>query len=156
MTPAINALIKANINHQVHSYKHDSKATSYGLEAAEKMSVDPARVFKTLVAYVDKKTFVVAVVPVSYSLCLKSLAASCGAKRAEMADKQKVQSVTGYVLGGVSPIGQRKVLTTVIDCSAHNCHSIFVSGGKRGLEIEINPNDLASITNATFADICAT
>lgn len=156
MTPAINALKKANISHQVHSYQHDSSAPSYGLEAAEKMALDPLRVFKTLVAMVDNKTMVVGIVPVSSTLDLKSLASACGGKRAEMADKQKVQSVTGYVLGGVSPIGQRKALRTVIDNSANNFDSIFVSAGKRGLEVELNAADLATITRATFAAIAAT
>lgn len=156
MTPAINALKKANISHQVHSYQHDSSAASYGLEAAEKMALDPLRVFKTLVAMVDNKTMVVGIVPVSSTLDLKSLASACGGKRAEMADKQKVQSVTGYVLGGVSPIGQRKALRTVIDNSANNFDSIFVSAGKRGLEVELNAADLATITRATFAAIAAT
>ncbi len=156
MTPAINALKKAKIAHTVHTYKHDSSATSYGLEAAEKMRLDPQRVFKTLVAMVDNNTMVVGIVPVSRSLDLKCLAAACGGKRADMADKQKVQRVTGYVLGGVSPIGQRKTLATVIDSSANNFDSIFVSAGKRGLEVELNAGDLATITRATFAAIAAT
>lgn len=156
MTPAINALKKAKISHQVHTYQHDSNAASYGLEAAEKMGLDPRRVFKTLVAMVDNKTMVVGIVPVSCTLDLKSLASACGGKRAEMADKQKVQSVTGYVLGGVSPIGQRKALRTVIDNSANNFDSIFVSAGKRGVEVELNAVDLSTITRATFAAIAAT
>ncbi|HSG61062.1 MAG TPA: Cys-tRNA(Pro) deacylase [Pseudomonadales bacterium] len=155
MTPAINTLKKAGISHTVHSYKHESKANAYGLEAAEKMGVEPNRVFKTLVALVDGKDLVVSIVPVSHALCLKSLASSCGGKRAEMADKQKVQRVTGYVLGGVSPIGQRKALPTIIDASAQSFDTIFVSAGKRGLEVELNATHLAQITNAIFADIRA-
>lgn len=155
MTPAINTLKKAGIVHTVHSYRHDSNASSYGLEAAEKMGVDPNQVFKTLVAMVDGKDMVVAIVPVTHSLCLKSLAAAHGGKRAEMADKQKVQRVTGYVLGGVSPLGQRKVLPTVIDQRAQSFQTIFVSAGKRGLEVELSATDLAHMTNAQFADIGA-
>lgn len=153
MTPAIVTLQKANINHCVHSYKHDSNSTSYGTEAAEKLAIEPARVFKTLVAMIDNTMMVVAIVPVTGSLCLKSLAAAHGGKRAEMADKQKVQRTTGYVLGGVSPIGQRKALPTWIDASAKMYATIFVSGGKRGLEVELAPQDLANITHGKFADI---
>lgn len=153
MTPAIKALEKAAITHAVHSYKHDSKAASYGQEAADKLGLEPARVFKTLVATIDKKDMVVAIVPVTGSLCLKSLAQAAGGKRAEMADKQKVQSVTGYVLGGVSPIGQRKALQTWIDTSAEEFATIFVSAGKRGLEVELSPTALAQVTRAQFATI---
>ncbi|MEY3017004.1 MAG: hypothetical protein RL336_139 [Pseudomonadota bacterium] len=153
MTPAVKALQKANIIHRVHTYKHDSGAASYGTEAAEKLDLDPARVFKTLVAMVDNTAMVVAIVPVTGSLCLKSLAAAHGGKRAEMADKQKVQRTTGYVLGGVSPIGQRKALPTWIDASAKQYTTIFVSGGKRGLEVELAAQDLANVTRGQFADL---
>ena len=150
MTPAINSAKKAKIPYTVHSYDHDPTATSYGEEAAQKLGIDPQRVFKTLVAQTDDKRLVVAVVPVATTLNLKQLARALGAKRAEMADKTAVERVTGYVLGGVSPLGQKRRLATVIDSSAEHFPTIFVSAGKRGLDLELRPADLATLTGAGF------
>ena len=153
MTPAINTAKKAKIPYTVHSYQHDQAAASYGLEAAEKLGVAPDRVFKTLVTALDGQTLAVAVVPVATTLNLKLLAKAAGAKRAEMADKAMVERVTGYVLGGVSPLGQKKRLKTIIDSSAETLSTVLVSAGRRGLEIELQPKDLAKLTGAVFADI---
>ncbi|WP_394129051.1 Cys-tRNA(Pro) deacylase [Shewanella maritima] len=153
MTPAIMAAKRSNINYQLHEYQHDAQAQSYGLEAAEKLGLNPEQVFKTLVVNVDVKQLVVAIVPVATSLNLKLLAKALGAKKAQMAEPQAVSRSTGYVMGGVSPLGQKKLLTTVIDASAQQFETIHVSAGKRGLEIELAPGDLASLTRAQFADI---
>lgn len=153
MTPAIELVRKAGIAHQLHEYDHDPKSESYGTEAAEKLGLDPDRVFKTLVVETDAGELVVAIVPVSTSLNLKRVAKAAGAKKVAMADKQKVQRTTGYVLGGVSPLGQKKALKTVIDESAQAFDTIHVSAGRRGLEIELAPADLASLTRASFATI---
>lgn len=155
MTPAIELARKAGIAHQLHEYDHDPKSESYGTEAAEKLGLDPDRVFKTLVVESDAGELVVAIVPVSTSLNLKRVAKAAGAKKVAMADKQKVQRTTGYVLGGVSPLGQKKALKTVIDESAQAFDTIHVSAGRRGLEIELAPADLASLTRASFAVIRA-
>ena len=153
MTPGIESARKAGIQHTTHQYDHDANSESYGLEAAEKMGVAPDQVFKTLVVETDTGQLVVGIVPVSASLNLKKIARAAKAKKAAMADKQKVQRTTGYVLGGVSPLGQKKALTTVIDNSAQSFNAIFVSAGRRGLEIELAPADLAKLTNGIFADI---
>ncbi|MFL1404842.1 Cys-tRNA(Pro) deacylase [Marinobacter sp. M1N3S26] len=153
MTPGIESARKAGIQHTIHQYDHDANGESYGLEAAEKMGVDPARVFKTLVVETDGGQLVVAIVPVSTSLNLKKIAKAAKAKKAAMADKQKVQRTTGYVLGGVSPLGQKKALTTVIDDTANHFDTLYVSAGRRGLEIELAPADLVKLTNGIFADI---
>lgn len=150
MTPGIKAAEKAGIAHTVHNYEHDPQSAAWGLEAAEKLGLDSARVFKTLVASLDGKELIVAVVPVEHQLSMKKLAKSAGGKKAEMADKQKVQSQTGYVLGGVSPLGQKKALRTFIDDSALVFPTIFVSGGRRGLEIELSAEDLATLTRGSF------
>ncbi|WP_417547281.1 Cys-tRNA(Pro) deacylase [Marinobacter segnicrescens] len=155
MTPAVDLVRKEGIAHTLHEYAHDPKSESYGTEAAEKLGLDPDQVFKTLVAETDTGELVVAIVPVSGSLNLKQLAKAARAKKAAMADKQKVQRTTGYVLGGVSPLGQKKALRTVIDESARAFDSIHVSAGRRGLEIELAPADLADLTRASFAPIKA-
>ena len=152
MTPAINAAKKAKIPFTVHEYEHDPNCASYGLEAAEKLSIDPARVFKTLVADLGGE-LVVAIIPVEAMLGLKHLAKAAGAKKAAMADKALVERTTGYVLGGVSPLGQKKRLRTFIDSSAQTHPSIHVSAGRRGLEIELSPENLAGLTSAAFADL---
>lgn len=151
MTPGIVAAERKKIAHKVHKYTHDKQAASYGLEAAEKLSLPPAQVFKTLVAELDTGALVVAVVPVTHQLNLKQLAKAAGAKKAQMGNPQKVERTTGYVLGGVSPLGQKKALPTFIDASAEPFSTIFVSAGKRGLEIELSPQDLASLTRGKFA-----
>jgi Cys-tRNA(Pro)/Cys-tRNA(Cys) deacylase len=153
MTPAIDLLKKTAAAHRVHSYSHDPKAPSYGLEAAEKLGLDPARVFKTLLAASEKGELLVAVVPVAGSLDLKALAQAAGVKKVEMADPLAAQRATGYLLGGISPLGQKKRLRTVIDQSANDWPSLFVSAGRRGLEVELAPALLAQLTGAAFAVI---
>ncbi|MBT3202901.1 MAG: Cys-tRNA(Pro) deacylase [Gammaproteobacteria bacterium] len=153
MTPAINTAKKAKIKFNTHEYEHDSNAESYGIEAADKMGVSILQVFKTLVVYLDQKNFAVGLVPVSGMLNMKRIAKAAGAKKAIMADKHDVERLTGYVLGGVSPLGQKKRLKTVIDISAEDFATIFVSAGRRGLEIELSPADLKKLTNGMFAEI---
>ena len=151
-TPATKALQRAGIDVRTHAYEHDPKAESYGLEAAIALDQDPKRVFKTLVASVDGK-LTVAIVPVEKQLDLKALASAAGGKRAEMAKVTDAERATGYVAGGISPLGQRKALPTVIDDSALEFPTIFVSGGRRGLEIELPPADLQRLTRAVSAPI---
>ncbi|GAA2892197.1 Cys-tRNA(Pro) deacylase [Streptomyces mexicanus] len=151
-TPATVALAAAGVEHTVHSYDHDPSHPSYGEEAAEAMGVSPERVFKTLVAEVDG-ALTVAVVPVAGSLDLKALAAAVGGKRAAMADPTLAERTTGYVRGGISPLGQRKKLPTVLDASATDHATICVSAGRRGLEVELAPLDLAKLTEAVLAPI---
>ena len=153
MTPAINAAKKAGIQYSVHQYEHDASSASYGEEAVIKLNQNPKQVFKTLVAKLDGKQLAVAIVPVAGKLDLKALASACKAKKAAMADPQEVQRSTGYVLGGVSPLGQKKRLPTVLDQSAKNFGTICVSAGRRGLEIEINPDDLVRLTSGCMAEI---
>lgn len=153
MTPAIDLLKKVRADHAVHSYSHDPKAPSYGLEAAEKLGLEPARVFKTLLAASEKGELLVAVVPVAGSLDLKALAAAAGVKKADMADPAAAQRATGYLLGGISPLGQKKRLRTFIDESAQGFATIFVSAGRRGLEVELAAAVLAEHTQARFAAI---
>lgn len=153
MTPAIDLLKKSRAAHQVHSYPHDPKAPSYGLEAAEKLGLDPARVFKTLLAATDRQELVVAVVPVAGSLDLKALAVAAGAKKVEMADPQAAQRSTGYLLGGISPLGQKKRLRTFIDQSAQAWPTIFVSAGRRGLEVELAVAVLQELSAGQLAEL---
>ncbi|MFJ4683361.1 Cys-tRNA(Pro) deacylase [Streptomyces sp. NPDC091377] len=151
-TPATVALTAAGVPYTVHSYDHDPSRPSYGEEAAEAMGVSPERVFKTLVADVDG-ALTVAVVPVAGSLDLKALASAVGGKRAAMADPALAERTTGYVRGGISPLGQRKKLPTVLDASASGHSTICVSAGRRGLEVEVAPTDLAALTDAVLAPI---
>ncbi|UQA98036.1 Cys-tRNA(Pro) deacylase [Streptomyces halobius] len=151
-TPATVALTEAGVPFTTHSYAHDPAAASYGEEAAEALGVSPEQVFKTLLAEVDG-TLTVAVVPVSGSLDLKALAAAVGGKRATMADATAAERSTGYVVGGISPLGQRKRLRTVLDASAEGRPTVCVSAGRRGLEVELSPADLAALTGARFAPI---
>ena len=153
MTPALDLLKKARAEHHVHSYEHDPKAASYGLEAAEKLGLEPARVFKTLLAATEKHELLVAVVPVAGSLDLKALAQAAGAKKCEMADPAAAQRSTGYLLGGISPLGQKKRLRTFIDQSAQPLTTLFVSAGRRGLEVELAAAVLAEHTQGKFAAI---
>jgi Cys-tRNA(Pro)/Cys-tRNA(Cys) deacylase len=152
MTPAINRAKQAKIAFTIHEYEHDPAAQSYGMEAAQKMGVAPERVYKTLVA-ADGRDLYVAVVPVMFQLDLKRLAKAVGAKKMAMADVAVVERVTGYVVGGVSPLGQKKRLRTVMDASARDHETIFVSAGRRGMEIELSPQDLAALTGAAFAPL---
>ncbi|MFI0911147.1 Cys-tRNA(Pro) deacylase [Streptomyces abikoensis] len=151
-TPAIVALEKAGAAFTVHAYEHDPATPSYGEEAAQALGVEPGRVFKTLVAEVDG-ALTVAVVPVSGSLDLKALATAVGGKRATMADPAAAERTTGYVRGGISPLGQRKRLPTALDASARAHTTICVSAGRRGLEVELAPEDLAGLTGAVVAAI---
>ena len=151
-TPATVALTKANVPFTTHSYDHDPSSGSFGTEAAEAMGVAPERVFKTLVADVDGK-LTVAVVPVSGSLDLKALASAVGGKKAAMADPAAAERSSGYVLGGISPLGQRKPLRTVVDESALAFPTMFCSAGRRGLEVELAPADLVRLTSAVTAPI---
>ncbi|MFG2331188.1 Cys-tRNA(Pro) deacylase [Streptomyces sp. NPDC048604] len=151
-TPATVALAAAGTAFTVHAYDHDPATPSYGGEAAEALGVSPDRVFKTLVADVDGE-LTVAVVPVAGQLDLKALASAVGGKRAAMADPAAAERTTGYVRGGISPLGQRKKLRTVLDESASAHDTICVSAGRRGLEVELAPADLAALTSAVLAPI---
>lgn len=154
MTPAINAAKKAKIRYTIHEYRHDPSADSYGMEAAEKLKVPAKQVFKTLVVSLDDRELAVAVIPVSSMLNMKFFARAAGVKKCVMAAAADVERTTGYVLGGVSPLGQKKRLRTIIDASAAPLASMFVSAGRRGLEIELSPPDLKNLTGASFAAIC--
>jgi Cys-tRNA(Pro)/Cys-tRNA(Cys) deacylase len=154
-TPATAALDAAGMNYHVHAYAHDPAVTSYGAEAAAALGIDPDRMFKTLVIDLGstRPELAVAVVPVSGQLGLKQFAAALGAKRAVLAEAGLVTRTTGYVLGGVSPLGQKVALPTLIDETAELWDTIFVSAGRRGLDVELAPADLARLTRAQFADI---
>ncbi|HSR26365.1 MAG TPA: Cys-tRNA(Pro) deacylase [Candidatus Eisenbacteria bacterium] len=151
-TPATAALVRAGVPHELRPYTHDPSAPSYGLEAAAALGVPPEQVFKTLLATVDGR-LVVAVVPVSGSLDLKALATAVGGKRAEMAEPAQAERVTGYVVGGISPLGQRKALPTVVDATAAGFEQVLVSAGRRGLDVSLAPSDLVRLTAATVAPI---
>ncbi|HEY8568992.1 Cys-tRNA(Pro) deacylase [Microbulbifer sp.] len=153
MTPAINSASKAKISYHIHEYTHDPAAESYGLEAAEKLGLDPKKVFKTLVVSLDGKSLAVAILPVETQLSMKLIAKAAGAKKAAMADKNDVMRSSGYVLGGVSPLGQKKPLPTFLHNSAEAQPTIFVSAGRRGLEIELAPLDLLQLTRGRFAEL---
>lgn len=151
-TPALDVLKSSGAEYVVRAYEHDPRAASYGLEAAEALGVDPARVFKTLMADADGR-LVVAVIPVSARLDLKALARELGARRAAMAEAAAAQRATGYVVGGISPLGQKRRHRTVVDESALEQATILVSAGRRGLDVELAPADLISLTSATAAPI---
>ncbi len=151
-TPATVALTAAGLAFELHHYTHDPRAASYGLEAVEALGVAPARVFKTLMADLDG-TLVVGVVPVAGSLDLKALARALGGRKAVMADVAAAQRATGYIAGGISPLGQRRQHRTVLDQSSGDHATIFVSAGRRGLDLELAPADLAAVTGAITAQI---
>jgi Cys-tRNA(Pro)/Cys-tRNA(Cys) deacylase len=151
-SPAIAALVAAGVSHSVHSYRHDPAAPSFGHEAADALGLDAHVVFKTLLTEVDGAS-VCALVPVTASLSLKALAAAHGGKRAVMMDPSRAQRLTGYVIGGISPLGQRTASPTYIDSSALTHEHVWISGGRRGLEISIAPMDLIDVTHATVAPI---
>ncbi len=151
-TPATVALEAAGVAFSTHAYDHDPGAASYGLEAAARLGLDPAAVLKTLLADVDGR-LVVAIVPVAGTLDLKALAAAVGGKRAAMADPRAAERSTGYVVGGISPLGQRKRLTTVLDATAADLPTVYVSGGRRGLDLGLDPADLVRLLDAVVAPV---
>lgn len=151
-TPAIAVLTGLGIEFTVHRYDHDPRAESFGHEAVEALGLPPERVFKTLLATVDDR-LVVAVVPVTGQLDLKGLARAVGGSRAHMADPAEAQRATGYLVGGISPVGQKRPHPTVIEASAANHSTIHVSAGRRGMEVELAPADLLRATGASLADI---
>ena len=155
MTPAIDLLTKNKIQFVLHEYEHDPDAESYGMEAAEKLGFDPLRVFKTLVVSDDRQNLFVGMVPVAKQLNLKKLAAALKVKKVTMADKKLVERVSGYVVGGVSPLGQKKRLKTIVDHGAADFSTIYISGGKRGLDIELGVEDLLALLNARTAAIAS-
>ena len=151
-TSAILALQKAGITPVIHTYEHDERAQAWGLEAAQALGLDPARVFKTLLVS-HEKALAVAVIPVASRLDLKAIAKQLGWKKAQLADPDLAQRTTGYVVGGISPLGQKKALPTLIDASAATHETVFVSGGRRGLDLELDPQVLAQLTKASFAEV---
>ena len=153
MTPAIDLLKKSAAEHRVHSYSHDPKAPSYGLEAAEKLGIEPGRVFKTLLAVTEKGELLVGVVPVAGTLDLKALAQAAKAKKVDMADPKQAERSTGYLVGGISPLGQKKRLRTFVDSSAAAWPTVFVSAGRRGLEVELAAEVLLRCTSGSLAAI---
>ncbi|WP_158157293.1 Cys-tRNA(Pro) deacylase [Vibrio alginolyticus] len=156
MTPAINLAKKKKIPHTIHQYEHDPRADSYGLEAAEVLGQDPKTVFKTLLFCLngEPKNLAVAIIPVDQKLNPKLAAKAAKGKKADMADPEIAQKTTGYVVGGISPLGQKKALPTFLHESAAEQDTICVSAGKRGLEIELAPRDLLSLTRGQFAPLC--
>ena len=155
MTPAVRALQKSRIEYTLHPYEHDPASRSYGLEAAEKIGVPPALVYKTLIVRCQPDGLAVAVVPVSCQLDLKRFAAASGVKKVTMADKAEVERATGYVPGGVSPLGQKRRLPIVIDRSVNDHERVYISAGKRGLDVSLRPADLIRLAGAAVGEIAA-
>ena len=154
MTPAVDVAKQNKVTYKLHEYFHDTQSKSYGLEASEKLGIDKERVFKTIVVMCNNKSLAVGIIPVSSMLNMKLIAKATDFKKCIMASKLDVERSTGYVLGGVSPLGQKRPLKTIIDLSAKEFETIYVSAGRRGLEIELNPNDLKMLVNGQFDNIC--
>ena len=155
MTPAINTATASGINFKVHSYTHNTSNTAYGDEASRKLGINAEQIFKTLVCETQDSELVVGIISVSAQLNLKAMASSVNAKKVALADKDKVERITGYVIGGISPLGQKRALRTIIDTPAQQYPTIYISAGRRGLEIELNPCDLVKLANAQFSAISA-
>ena len=155
MTPAVDQLVRSGVTHRVVSYNHDPNAESFGREAVVALGLNAAEVFKTLVVDLGSGGLAVAVVPVDSQLNLKAVAKAAGAKKAKMADPAAVERSSGYVLGGVSPLGQKRTLPTFVDRSALDLEEMHVSAGRRGLEVALSPNDLVDLLDATPALIAA-
>ena len=153
MTPAIDLLKKNKCDFKVYKYDHDPECTNFGEEAALKLGLDENQVYKTLLVELTPKELVVCVLPVANQLSLKDVASAFEVKKAVMANKDEAQKVTGYLLGGISPLGQKKLLRTLLDESVKKYKTIFVSGGKRGLDIEVKPNDLENLLKAKIHKI---
>jgi len=153
MTPAIDVARKNKVSFKVHEYSHDPASESYGDEAAEKLGVPQEQVFKTLVVSLDGKELAVGIIPVLSRLSLKLIAKALGAKKAAMATGSDVERTTGYVLGGVSPLGQKKQLRTIIDTSATYNPTVFISAGRRGVDMELTPEDLKTLVRGEFVNI---
>lgn len=151
-TPALAVLAAAGVTHVEHAYAHDPAAPAFGPEAAQALGVPAGRVYKTLVVRVDRG-LAVGVVPVDLRLDLKAMAAALGVKSAAMADPAEAERSSGYVVGGISPLGQRRALPTVLDASMSGWDTVYVSAGRRGHDVELAPDDLAFLTGATFAPI---
>lgn len=158
-TPAIAALIRAAVAHRVHTYEHDPRAQSYGSEAsdalADRLDLSPDQIFKTLVLRRSDATLAVAVLPVTYSLSLKRAATALSTRKLVMAERVEAERSTGYVFGGISPLGQKRALPTVVDDSALHWSRVLCSGGRRGLEVELDPNELVRLTRAVTAPVVA-
>lgn len=153
MTPAINLLKKNRCDFKIHKYEHDPLCTDFGNEAVEKLGLNPKQVYKTLLVELTPKELVVCLLPVFNQLSLKEVAYAFEVKKAAMAKKDEAQKVTGYLLGGISPLGQKKLLRTILDESVNDFETIFISGGKRGLDIEVKPSDLIKILKSKIYKI---
>ena len=156
MTPAVAVLKKSGLPYNIHEYSHDPDHRSFGQEAAEQLQLNPDRVFKTLLVMLDgnPKKLAVGIIPVNRMLDVKALAKAMGAKKAEMSDPKIAERITGYLVGGISPLGQKRLLPTAIDDSALVFDTIFVSGGRRGMELELAPEHLLSLCKADAVALC--